>query len=215
MIETRALVVAGPQARRRCRAGGTEERRALPLFISGQSQGFACEAGEPAKLHPLTVENVVGRLALSFHRLARGRVARVSTPTFFGKDGLSMPTYQMVACPTLYSGQIVECSLSADVLESTVSVRLYASVFDANDALVKIHGEPRVVGTQGDVTLKWPIPDTKGYPIFDIGLEIESHDVRGVDGTLHLDWLHWDGAPDITLRRPRYDQRDVEACLHE
>ena len=28
-------------------------------------------------------------------------------------------------------------------------------------------------GTQPDVTLKWRIPDTGGYPIFDIGLEIE------------------------------------------
>jgi hypothetical protein len=92
--------------------------------------------------------------------------------------------------------------LAADVLGGTVSVRLYASVFDANDALVKIHGEPRIVGTQSDVTLKWCIPDTKGYPIFDIGLEIEASDPRGVDGTLSLDWLHWDGAPDVTLQRP-------------
>jgi hypothetical protein len=129
-------------------------------------------------------------------------VARVSTPTFFGKDGLTMPTYQMVACPTLYSGQTVECGLSADVLGGTVSVRLYASVFDANDALVKIHGEPRIVGTGRDITLKWQVPDTRGYPVFDIGLEIEAHDPRGVDGALMLDWMHWDGAPDITLRRP-------------
>ena len=135
--------------------------------------------------------------------LAPGRVARVSSPTFFGKDGLTMPTYQMVACPTLYPGQIVDCGLAADVLGGgTVSVRLYASVFAASDTLVKIHGEPRLVGTQPNVTLKWRLPDTGGYPIFDIGLEIEAHDFQGVDGTLYLDWLHWEGAPTVTFRRP-------------
>ena len=57
------------------------------------------------------------------------------------------------------------------------------------------------------------MPDTQGYPIFDIGLEIETHDSLGVDGTLYLDYLHWDGAPDITLRRPDTTQHDVEARL--
>ena len=114
-----------------------------------------------------------------------------------------MPTYQMVACPTFYSGQTVKCHLAADVLNgSSVSVRLYASVFGAGDALTKIHGEPRVVDTQADISLTWRLPDTGGYPIFDIGLEIEAQDFRGVDGTLSLDWLHWDGAPDVTFRRP-------------
>ncbi|HEX4511551.1 MAG TPA: hypothetical protein VH328_15795 [Burkholderiaceae bacterium] len=83
-----------------------------------------------------------------------------------------------------------------------MSVRLYASVFDAHDTLVKIHGEPRIVGAGSDVALKWRVPDTRGYPIFDIGLEIECHDPRGANGTLALDWLHWSGAPDLTLRRP-------------
>lgn len=201
-IEARALIVAGH------RLAGIEVPAApkngarFHFSFPGSLQGFACESGEPARLHPLAVENVVSRLALGFRRLAPGRVARASTPTFFGKDGLTMPTYQMVASPTLYSGQTVECRLAADVLGGTVGVRLYASVFDANDALVKIHGEPRIVGTERDITLKWRLPDTGGYPIFDIGLEIESHDPRGVDGTLYLDRLHWDGAPDVVLRRP-------------
>jgi hypothetical protein len=109
----------------------------------------------------------------------------------------------MVACPTLYSGQTVKCRLAADVLNGgSVSVRLYASVFGADDSLTKILGEPRVVDTQSDVTLTWCLPDTGGYPIFDIGLEIEAQDFRGVDGMLTLDWLHWGGAPDVTFRRP-------------
>jgi ADP-ribosylglycohydrolase len=203
VIETRALVVAGHKLAGTEVPAASKNGARFHFSFPGSLQGFACETGEPAKLHPLAVENVGGRLTLGFRHLAPGRVARVSTPTFFGKDGLTMPTYQMVACPTLYSGQTVECRLAADVLNgSAVSVRLYASVFDTLDKLVKIHSEPRIVGSEPDAMLKWRVPDTKGYPIFDIGLEIEAHDPRGANGTLSLDWLHWDGAPDITLRRP-------------
>jgi ADP-ribosylglycohydrolase len=202
VIETRALVVAGHKLAGETVPDAPKGGARFHFSFPGSLQGFACEAGEPGKLHPLSIENVAGRLALGFRRLAAGRAARASTPTFFGKDGLTMPTYQMIACPTLYSGQTVECGLAADVPDGTVSVRLYASVFDANDELAKMRGEPRIIGTQRDAMLTWRIPDTKGYPIFDIGLEIESHDVCGVDGTLCVDWLHWDGAPDIALRRP-------------
>ena len=199
------------QAGRRGCARGTEGRGALPLLLPrqpaglrlrGRRAGDAASAvrGKRGRSQPPRRAQPRPRLPSD---LAPGRVARVSSPTFFGKDGLTMPTYQMVACPTLYPGQTVECGLAADVLGGgTVSVRLYASVFAAGDTLVKIHGEPRIVGTQSDVTLKWRIPDTGGYPIFDIGLEIEAHDFQGVDGTLYLDWLHWDGAPTLTFRRP-------------
>ena len=203
VIEAQALVVAGHRLAGAVVPAAPKNGARFHFSFPGSLQGFACEAGEPAKLHPVTVENIGGQLAIGFRRLAPGRVARVSSPTFFGKDGLTMPTYQMVACPTLYSGQTVKCHLAADVLnESSVSVRLYASVFGAGDVLTKIQGEPRVVDTQSDVTLSWRLPDTGGYPIFDIGLEIESQDFRGVDGTLSLDWLHWEGAPDVVFRRP-------------
>lgn len=210
VIETRALVVAGHRLAGAAVPAAPKGGARFHFSFPGSLQGFACEGGAPATLHPLSVENVAGHsrrgersLALGFRHLAPGRVARVSSPTFFGKDGLTMPTYQMVACPTLYPGQTVDCGLSADVLGGgTVSVRLYASVFAAGDTLVKIHGEPCLVGTPSDVTLKWRIPDTGGYPIFDIGLEIEAHDPRGADGTLYLDWLNWDSAPTVTFRRP-------------
>ncbi len=210
VIETRALVVAGYRLAGVAVPAAPKDGARFHFSLPGSLQGFACEEGSPATLHPLSVENVAGHsrrgarsLALGFRRLAPGRVARVSTPTFFGKDGLAMPTYQMVACPTLYPGQTVACGLSADVPGGrAVSVRLQARVFAAGDTLVTIRSEPRIVGAQPDITLKWRLPDTGGYPIFDIGLEIEAHDPLGVDGTLHLDWLHWDGAPTVTFRRP-------------
>lgn len=203
-IEARALIVAGHRLAGAEVPAAPKNGARFHFSFPGSLQGFACESGEPARLHPLTVENAAGRLAVGFRRLAPGRVARVSTPTFFGKDGLAMPTYQMVACPTLYPGQTVECRLSAEV-RGSVSVRLYASTFAAGDTLVKIHAEPRTVARPSDLALRWRLPDTGGHPILDIGLEIETQDPLGVDGTLHLDWLHWEGAPEVTFRRPDPD----------
>jgi len=79
---------------------------------------------------------------------------------------------------------------------------LIASVFSKNDDLVKIRSDALTLGSQADGTISWRIPDTQGYPIFDIGLEIEAYDPRGVDGVLYLDCLHWDGAPEVALRAP-------------
>ena len=156
-----------PGAGRRS-ATGAERRGALPLRAARRVQGFQPEQSVETRgtLHarkrdrPQRARRAQPGAALP--GLAPGRIARAATPTFFGKDGLTMPTYQMVACPTLYPGQTVDCGLAADVLGGgTVSVRLYASVFAAGDTLVKIHGEPRLVGIQPDVTLKWQIPDTR------------------------------------------------------
>ena len=50
--------------------------------------------------------------------------------------------------------------------------------------------------------LSWEVPETHAYPIFEIGVEIETRDPLGVDGTLYLDYLTWGGAPDTVLKRP-------------
>lgn len=51
-------------------------------------------------------------------------------------------------------------------------------------------------------TLRWQMPDTGGTPIAEVGVEISSD--RRADGTLYLDYLSWQGAPDVTFRRPNH-----------
>ncbi|SHG64627.1 ADP-ribosylglycohydrolase family protein [Bradyrhizobium erythrophlei] len=175
----------------------------------GSLQGFCSKAGSPAELHQVEIRNVPGHsrtgersLAIGYRRLAPGRVARVATPTFFDKDVFTMPIYQLLACPTLYSGQTVECRLEADGSSGTVAVRLYASVYDERDELKQIYGETREIVPGGQAVLTWRVPDTGGYPVFGIGLQIEARDPLGVDGTIYLDYLTWHGAPEMVLKRP-------------
>jgi len=47
----------------------------------------------------------------------------------------------------------------------------------------------------------WRIPDMDGQPIAAIGLELAAE--RRADGAVYLDYLTWDGAPDVALGRPR------------
>jgi ADP-ribosylglycohydrolase len=210
VIETRALVVAGHRLAGAPVPDAAKGGARFTFEMPGSLQGFQNEEGSPAVLHLVTLENVAGHsrrgarsLAIGFRRLAPGRVARVATPTFFGKDALSMPTYQLLACPTLYPGQTVECGLQADAANSgPVMVRLHATVFNEADALSKIHGEAVALAPGAASALSWRMPETGGYPILDIGVEIEACDPSGASGAIHLDYVDWRGAPEVTLQRP-------------
>ncbi|MCS3894068.1 ADP-ribosylglycohydrolase [Bradyrhizobium japonicum USDA 38] len=208
VIETQSLVAAG-RALAGAPAIAAKNGARFNFDFPGSLQGFHVHGGSPARLHAVELSNVSGHsrtgersLAIDFRRLAPGRVARVATPTFFDKEVFTMPTYQLVACPTLYSGQRVECRLESDIDSGPVTVRLFASVYDEHDELVQIRGEAQAIATGSEAVLSWRVPDTHSYPIFEIGLEIETSDPRGVDGALYLDYLTWTGAPDTILKRP-------------
>jgi hypothetical protein len=81
-------------------------------------------------------------------------------------------------------------------------VRLYASVYDELDQLTPIFGERQQLQPGREAVLTWRIPDTDGYPIFEIGLELETVGPLGVDGALYVDYLTWSGAPETRLCRP-------------
>lgn len=209
VIEAQSLISAGHALAGAVPSISAKNGARFNFNFPGSLQGFASKTGSPARLHPIEISNVAGHsrsggrsLAISFQRLALGRVARVATPTFFDQDVFTMPIYQLLACPTLYSGQTVECRLEAGEGGGNVKVRLYASVYDERDELKQIHGGIKEISPGQEAHLAWRVPDTGGYPIFEIGLEIEAGDPLGVDGVIYLDYLTWSGAPEIVLRRP-------------
>ncbi|WP_298362652.1 ADP-ribosylglycohydrolase family protein [uncultured Bradyrhizobium sp.] len=209
VIEANALIEAGHRLVGSNPPARPKNGARFNFDFPGSLQGFCAKSGEAASLHPLQVGNVEGHsqdghrcLAVGFRRLARGRVARVATPTFFDKDVFTMPIYQLLACPTLHSGQLVEARVEAGSSVRDVSVRLYASVYDERDELAPIFGDRLPLQPGQDAVLTWRIPDTGGYPIFEIGLELETEDPLGADGTVFLDYLTWSGAPEARLYRP-------------
>lgn len=207
VIEAQSLICAGHALAGVSPAKPAKHGARFNFNFPGSLQGFASKTGSPARLHQVEISNVAGHsrsgeraLAISFERLAPGRVARVATPTFFDKDVFTMPIYQLLACPTLHSGQTVECRLETEGGNATV--RLYASVYDEKDELKQVHGEAVQVAFGKETILSWRVPDTGAYPIFEIGLEIEAQDPLGIDGVIYLDYLTWSGAPATSLKRP-------------
>ncbi len=51
-----------------------------------------------------------------------------------------------------------------------------------------------------DHEFTWTVPETKGAPIAEIGIELCSH--HGANGTVYLDYLTWDATPNVVLKRP-------------
>jgi ADP-ribosylglycohydrolase len=209
VIEAQSLIATGHILAGSSRTAASKNGARFNFSFPGSLQGFAAKTGSPAYLHQVEVGNVPGHsrdgercLAVNFRRLAPGRVARIATPTFFDKDVFTMPVYQLIACPTLYSGQVVDCRLEADSNGKQIAVRLYASVYNERDELEQIYSGKRELLSGSEAILTWRVPDTGGYPIFEVGLEIETSDRSGVDGVIYLDYLTWTGAPKTVLRRP-------------
>lgn len=183
--------------------------------LAGSVQGFESET-EPESKHAATIENVPGpsraggrSLAIRFRQLAAGRIARVATLTFIPSkeiaDYFDDRGYRLLASPTLYPGQLVRASLVADAANAdAVTLRLYARHYNEDDALEIIGSEFIQVAPGEKNRLSWLVPDTGNQPIACIGVEIRAE--NGLSGTVYLDWLTWDGAPNMQLNRPVISQ---------
>ena len=132
-----------------------------------------------------------GKRSLALHFRAHGST---STPTFILPSELKMEGYKLLASPTLYSGQIVRAAFGA-IQESTV--KLFIRVYNKDDKLDIIYGPEMVLSNGVYVETEWIIPNTYSQPIAGIGFEYE-----GDSGTIFLDYLTWDGEPNVTLTRP-------------
>ena len=181
--------------------------------LPGAVQGFQPEATVEVQ-GTVTVENVIGHssqgersLALRYTGVATGRAARVATPTFTPSraiaDYFSERGYALMASPSLYPGQTVHAAVQADAANpGPVNCNLYLRYYADGDVLT-IQRSPAVsLAPNQTHTFAWPIAELEGAPIAEIGVEISS---KGrADGTLYLDYLTWDGTPQVTLRRPPY-----------
>jgi len=112
-----------------------------------------------------------------------------------------MPGYGLLASPTLYPGQVVRAGVAAERGNPTpVTCRLYARVYGADDGLMRVYGPEIVLPPGADAGFEWRMEDTGGNPIAELGVEISA--LQRADGAVYLDYLTWDGAPDVVLTRP-------------
>ncbi len=180
--------------------------------FAGSVQGFMADERSDAK-GVATVTNVPGHsrlgersLAIRFRRVAKGRTARVGTPTFIPSREIAETFehrgYDLMASPMLHSGQTVNAEIEMDGLrELSARVNLFIAVYSSPDDQLSIIRSPAVELNAGERhPFTWHVPETHGEPIAQVGVEISSDTVA--NGILYLDYLSWDDTPTVFLGRP-------------
>jgi ADP-ribosylglycohydrolase len=172
--------------------------------LPGSVQGFRVERS--AEASALKLDNIAIRndraLAIRYEGLG-AEPAAATTPTFTPPDVVRMRTYELMATPTIYPGQVATARLIASKHNSSpVEARLRLKVYGGNDELHNVDGETTSLAPGEEAVLCWRIPDLDGQPIQEIGVALAARQAPA-RGVLTLDYLRWDGAPDLHLRRPR------------
>ena len=180
---------------------------------------------QPGSVHGFTLEDAVDSsgtatvtnvatadgygLGIHYHRLAAGRVARVTTPTFIpSKEArdyfASAQSYRLLSSPTLGPGQCVRARVlaGADNAEA-VAVRLVASHYDTGDERTLIGKETQTLEPGADAELCWTSPGYRwtAQSASNRPVEISGAGRRSA-AMIVLDWLTWDGVPDVVLKNP-------------
>ncbi len=170
--------------------------------LPGSVQGFAAVQG--GGLGQAQVFNALGHslsgmrsLAMRVSSLGPGQAACVTTYTFISPEAARMPGYGLIASPSLYPGQTISLRLEADGDNpAPVRARLYVQAYGPDDAPVRYDGPASELSAGQAAEMRWRVPDTAGGPVFEIGLELDRA------GVLYLDYLTWEGEPEVTLDRP-------------
>ena len=172
--------------------------------VPGAVQGFQAE-DETIRVENVSGHSSLGARALALrYRLQAGAVGRVSTPTFIPLDMVAEQHYALMAAPTVYPGQTVRATLSADLADAApVTCRLFLCAYSANDALLTLEGPSAVLAPGATQMLTWLLPAMDAPTIARIGVAITA--AAPAAGTLYLDALTWDGTPDVTFTRPPFD----------
>jgi ADP-ribosylglycohydrolase len=145
-------------------------------------------------------------LALDFNPSRQLPRIRIATPTFIPPDSKEASHYCLMACPTLYPGNIVTGRLVA-AAENSAKVRVtpFVTYYGDNDELTPRHG-PELTLEPGSVRhFQWKIDELRGAPIAQFGLEVTSE--AATAGRLYVDYIDWSGTPTTVFRRPPGDSK--------
>jgi hypothetical protein len=124
----------------------------------------------------------------------------MTTPTFIPADQETAPMYELLASPTLYSGQAIRARVVAGENSGPTHYAITVRAYDGAGRLADFRSEPTSVPPGTAALLDWKVPDTAGQPVAEVGLEVKPE--SGREGSVDLDFLTWDGAPDLRLARP-------------
>jgi len=187
----RALRDLGPVSPK----GGARFHFELP----GSVQGFH---GANCQVSNVEGHSALGSRALSiqYNELAAGTYAKAQTDTFPSPDAKKMGGYDLVASPTLYSGQTIRARVVADSQnETVVIVALEIGRYGEDDGIHAFDGSSETLFPGDAAELEWTLPDIGAYPIAEVGIKVLAD--QAISGAVYLDYLTWEGAPNVVFMK--------------
>jgi ADP-ribosylglycohydrolase len=177
----------------------------LHFEMPGSLQGFTCEANDGARLGLANVpgySRLGGRsLALNYEHSREESASRAYVATFTPPEAMDMQGYELLASPAVYSGQVARLGVGTDPQNREgVGCRIVLWVYGARDHLDLVRGPQVELEAGAYRELAWRLPDTGGAPIARLGLELYTQ--QPAQGIVYLDYLTWEGEPQVVFRRP-------------
>jgi hypothetical protein len=119
--------------------------------------------------------------------------------SFLPPEAFKLSIYGACATPSLYAGNSIRARVHALAVNQTaVQARLFVRAYQAG-AGVSLREGPLVDLVPGqDGILEWEAPETGGWPIFSVGIQL----IGPMDSAIDLDWLTWEGTPSLTFAPP-------------
>jgi len=167
--------------------------------LPGSVQGFQVEPDTRGAC--LACEADKHGLALDFKELPDHSPVRIATPTFIPPDSIDVSHYSLMACPTLYPGNVVKGRLIAGA-ENSALIRVvpFIAYYGGHDELHCQRGPALTLAPGVAEHFQWQIGELNGAPIARFGLEFSSD--SAASGRLCIDFIDWSGAPTTVFRRP-------------
>ena len=166
----------------------------------GSVQGFmvypGCTFGQAAKrvYNSNKISDESG-LVIEYEGVSGSVTASVTVQTYVDPTPKAAPDtsyFEVYASPALYSGQTVTAVIKCEE-DKSPDLRFFMEYYDANDEIAVMKSDVRESLVQGENTVSWEIPDTKGRAIYRLGIELVS-DTRK-DGKIIIKTVDWEGAP--------------------
>lgn len=174
--------------------------------MPGSVQGFVFEQSEGLD-HGIRLSNVAGHSRRGERSLKvefQAGLSRISTATFIPSKETAKyfetRGYALMASPRLHPGQTVRSGVCAEKpLAAGLKLCLFVSVYGEKDQLEVIRGPQFDLSADDHAETEWLIEEQGGRPIAAVGIEISG---TGHASCFYLDYLSWDGEPELTLTRP-------------
>jgi ADP-ribosylglycohydrolase len=184
------------------RGNASSRTEDLPRFgfeYPGSLQGFMIQSGEGMAQGVRGISNVqdtlgITGLRIDYDHLGPGMTGSVAVETYTdlrprGREGTSY--FEVLTSPSLYGSQMVTAVIQG-IAEENPDAALYVEYY-SDTGLLRSRGE-FIPLRKGQSVLTWQVPDTRGFPVYRIGLELRTG--RSLSGTVVLVSLDWKGAPE-------------------